>query len=140
MPRGINSRHSLAYIVLALSLVIPKAQSQTHLTFTTVTVRGAIHSEVNGADGFGDIVGFYIDANHVVHGFKDVAGKITTINFPGATGTRATGIDLNDIFIVGWYTDSKHTPHGFRLTAGQFTTVDVPNAAWTRALSVNSVG
>jgi uncharacterized membrane protein len=63
----------------------------------------------------------------VEHGFKDVAGKFTTINFPGSTGTRAYGIDLNAEFIVGTYTDSHVTAHGFRLDySGKYTTVDVP--------------
>jgi hypothetical protein len=143
---GIVSRWTVSSLVLtclsvAVSLAAPKAQSQTHLTFTTVDVRGATHSEANGVSLAGEIVGFYVDSKLVEHGFKDVNRKITTINFPGSTGTRAYGIDLNAEFIVGSYTDSNFTPHGFQLnSSGKFTTVDVPGAAWTRAMSVNTAG
>jgi uncharacterized membrane protein len=129
-----------AFVVLALTLAIPGARSQTIRTFTRLDVPQAIHTEANGIDGADDVVGFFIDSKHVEHGFKDVAGSITTIDVPGATGTRASGIDLNDNFVVGSFTDSTFTPHGFLLASGQFTTIDVPNAAWTRAFSVNSLG
>jgi hypothetical protein len=139
MSRWTVSSLVLTCFLLAVSLAVPKAQSQRLLTFTTVDVRGATHTEANGVNLAGEIVGFYVDSKRVEHGFKDVAGKITTINFPGSTGTRAYGIDTNAIFIVGSYTDSTFTPHGFQLDAsGKFTTVDVPGAAWTRVLSVNS--
>lgn len=140
MSESTRSRALAAFSVLVVIVSAPRGQAQTSLTFRSLTVAGAIHTEANGADEAGDIVGFYIDSSHVEHGFKDVAGKITTINFPGATGTRVYGIDLNHIFIVGSYTDSHLTPHGFRLQSGTFTTIDVPGAAWTRALSVNSHG
>jgi hypothetical protein len=126
---------------LAMTMVVPRAHGRTHFTFTSIDAPGAIYTEANGVSASGEIVGFYLDSKHVEHGFKDVAGKISTIDFPGATGTRAYGVDLNDIFIVGTYTDSALIPHGFELdNSGRFTTVDVPGAVWTRALSVNSSG
>lgn len=128
-------------LVVSASVAVPNAQAQRDLEFTRVDVRRATHTEATGVDGAGEIVGFYVDSKRVEHGFRGVAGKITTITFPGSTGTRANGIDLNGVNIVGSYTDSTFTPHGFLLHfSGKFTTIDVPGAAWTRALSVNTIG
>jgi len=122
--------------------------SQAQLTFTIVDVSGARQTVISDIDGFGDIVGFFVDSSGVTHGFRKRLGSANSatgaftqpINVPGSTGTWATGIDLNHIFVVGWYTDSNSIPHGFELASGKFTTVDVPGAMWTRALSVNSSG
>jgi hypothetical protein len=116
------------------------AQEQEPLSFTRVDVGGAVETVVTDIDGFGDLVGFYRNAKGVHHGFRKMAGRITSISVPGSTGTWVTGIDLNNIFVVGWYKDSRSKPHGFQLASGKFTTIDVPGAAWTRAFSVNSEG
>lgn len=135
------SKLVLSFSILAATLASGKAWSQTHLAFTSLTVDGSSHTEANSVDDAGDIVGFYVDSKGTEHGFKSAAGKIIPINFPGSTGSRAYGIDLNDFYIVGSYTDSTFTPHGFRLDgSGQFTTIDVPDSAWSRALSVKSDG
>ena len=132
---------------LALGLC-PTLLSQTQMTFATIDVPGARQTVAADIDGFGDVVGFYEDSSGVTHGFRKPPGNAASatggftrpINFPNSSGTWATGIDLNDIFVVGWYTDAKSVAHGFELASGQFTTVDVPGAVWTRALSVNSLG
>ena len=42
----------------------------------------------------GTIVGYYIDADAVAHGFiRSVDGKYTIIDVPGAAGTQAYGIN-----------------------------------------------
>ena len=133
---------SKTLISLALyCLSLPFAHSQTPRIFTRIDVRGATHTEANGIDRLGDVVGFFVDSKLVEHGFKISQGKTTVINFPGSTGTRAYGIDLNGEFVVGTFTDATGIPHGFQLNStGKLTQIDVPGAAWTRALSVNSVG
>ena len=130
----------LSLIALAFGLVALRAHAQTSLTFTTVDVPGARSTEVTGADIDGNLVGFYVGAKGVSHGFHQVGGKITFINFPGSTGTVATSVDLDSFFIVGWYTDSASVAHGFKLSGKTFKTIDVPDAVWTRALSVNTDG
>jgi hypothetical protein len=136
---------SLLVLTICTSLVLPAAQAQilSFQNFKSVTVDGSTHTEVNGIGGPTDgiIVGFYVDSNGVEHGFETVAGKITPIDVPGSTGTRAYGVDLNDFYVVGTYTDSKLVVHGFELRpSGKFATIDVPHAVWTRAFSVNSAG
>ena len=138
-----RSSSSVLVVVAFLTVCIgtcPNAWSQLALAFTTVDVQGATQTAVTDIDGLGDLIGFYRDSKGLYHGFRDSQGTITRIDFPGAIGTWANGIDLNDVFIVGWYTDSKLVAHGFRLTSGKFSTVDVPGARWTRALAVNSLG
>lgn len=63
-----------------------------------------------------------------------------TVDFPGATGTYAEGI--NGTTIVGDYQDSSGT-HGFVRSGGIFTSLDFPTApqgSETHAFGVNSSG
>ena len=158
MTRGfIQSRHfrrarfwTLIAILPMLFAVSPsQAQIFQHLVFTSVTVPGATETEVTGTairrqgNGEGDIVGFYVDSRGVNHGFlKDTAGKITTIDVPGSTGTWVYGIELSAAYIAGSYTDSNLVAHGFLrpLPTGEFKTIDVPGAAWTKAYTVDLDG
>lgn len=158
MTRGfIQSRHFCRAPFLALIAILPmllagspsQAQIFQHLVFQSVTVPGATETEVTGTamrrqgSGESDVVGFYMDSTGVNHGFlKNQAGKITTIDVPGSTGTWVYGIELSAEYIAGWYTDSNLVPHGFvrPLPTGDFTTIDVPSAAWTRAYTVNLDG
>jgi len=65
------------------------------------------------------IVGAYIDAQGVSHGFIDRRGAFTTLNDPLAgtapgQGTVAFALNNRGI-IVGIYADSHGTTHGFKL-------------------------
>lgn len=85
----------------------------------------------------GEITGYYMDVNNVVHGFiRSPEGKFTTFDAPGAdtspqpspfslVGTIPTGI--NDAgAITGYYVDASGNDHGFlRSPEGVFTTFDV---------------
>lgn len=66
----------------------------------------------------------------------------TTIDFPGAPRTIATGINFAGT-IVGdfcFICKSFEDLHGYVLTQGTFTEIDFPDAAWTRPLGINDVG
>src|SRR5437870_5520124 len=65
--------------------------------------------------------------------------NFTSIDFPGATLTRATGINAQGQ-IVGRYTDSTGTFHGFLLSDGVYTSIDFPSALFTIAHGINSEG
>jgi hypothetical protein len=83
----------------------------------------------------GAIVGTYLDANNVFHGFvRSPDGRFTTFEAPGAdttandfNGTWAQGIsDLGEI--TGYYDDSMGVAHGYvRSPAGAFRTFDSPD-------------
>jgi|SRR6267154_1271105 len=65
--------------------------------------------------------------------------SFTAFNFPGASGTRATGLnDRGDI--VGDYRDSSGVPHGYLLSHGTFTSFDPPGSVLTRGLAINNLG
>ena len=65
--------------------------------------------------------------------------SFTAINFPGATRTRALG--LNDMGnIVGDFIDSSGVFHGYVLSRGNFTTFDPPGSIQTRGLAINNRG
>jgi uncharacterized membrane protein len=59
-------------------------------------------------------VGFYSDSSFKVHGFLLRNGTFTTIDAPGATDSRASGINPQGD-IVGFYSDNSGQ-HGFLLT------------------------
>jgi hypothetical protein len=80
----------------------------------------------------GKIVGFYLDANFVQHGYLLSGGQYTTIDDPNAgtsagQGTFAAGINASGD-IGGAYTDANFVQHGFLLSGGQYTTIDEPDA------------
>jgi len=77
----------------------------------------------------GVVVGYFIDANGVAHGFiRSVQAKYTIIDVPGATGTQAYGIN-DEGTVVGWWFEPNGVYHGYlRDHHGNFTTFDVPGA------------
>lgn len=94
----------------------------------------------------GTIVGIYIDAGSLYHGFlRGPAGEFTTLDAPGAgssVGTRfrtflssinisAGSITINGRgTITGNYVDSNNVSHGFlRAPGGPFTRFDAPGAS-----------
>jgi hypothetical protein len=88
----------------------------------------------------GTIVGYYVDADNVNHGFiRSVNGNYTTIDVPGAAGTQAFGINEKGT-VVGWWFEPNGVGscpkekvicyHGYLFDKkGNFTYFDVPGAA-----------
>lgn len=69
---------------------------------------------------------------------KSLAATFSTIDYPGATTTVASGVnDAGDV--VGSYTAS-FLNHGFLLRSGTFTTIDFPGAYSTAAQAINESG
>jgi probable HAF family extracellular repeat protein len=101
--------------------------------FTTLSVPGALFTQVNAINGSGQlIVGAYTDANFVGHGFFDAGGSFFTLDDPnGIPGaTQATGVnDSGDI--VGFYEDASGQTHGYLYSGGVFTPLDDPAASGT---------
>jgi hypothetical protein len=62
----------------------------------------------------------------------------TTIDFPGASTTRVSGINPQGD-IVGQY-NSAGVTHGFLLSGDTFTTIDFPGASLTTARDINPQG
>ncbi len=109
-------------------------------TFTTIDFPGATSGWPWNINTHGDIVGYYVSADKVTHGYLLSGGQYSTIDFPGAISTIAFGINPGGD-IVGSYTvdpapNASLAPtgsvvHGFLLKGGQFTTIDFPGAVST---------
>lgn len=93
------------------------------------------------------IVGTYIDAGGVSHGFfleGDPANPANyqTIDYPGASATEAR--DINEFGeIVGFYQDGSGIHHGFLLqgnpdTIGNFSSIDHPSGIETYAYALDN--
>jgi hypothetical protein len=86
---------------------------------------------------WGAVVGTYLDANNVFHGFvRSPKGKFTTFEIPGADTTAGSfngtvAQSINDWGeITGYWADATGVAHGFvRRPWGAFETFDVPGAA-----------
>jgi hypothetical protein len=66
-------------------------------------------------------------------------GTYTQIDYPGAAGTLAYGIDTAGD-ISGYYVDAKDVYHGFFLSDGVYTTIDYPDAQGTYIYGMNDEG
>ena len=68
------------------------------------------HCRALGSNSGGQIVGAYLDARKRVHGFLREGRRLRRIDFPGAKGTFASGIDDRGR-VVGSYTeDATYSP------------------------------
>lgn len=87
--------------------------------------------------GFGEVQPHSDRFLHQQAGHGENPGfKFTTIDYPGALGTQAAGINAQGS-IVGAFDDSD-TRHGFLLRDGQFTPIDAPGATFTFAKCINA--
>jgi probable HAF family extracellular repeat protein len=116
--------------------------------FTIIDVPGSTGSTVNGINDAGQMVGVFATTTcdpqpptscPGAQSFFLDTGVFTTINFPGATDTVASGIN-NAGKIVGQFTDQSGTIHGFVLDADGFTQIDAPGATRTALAGINDAG
>ena len=60
------------------------------------TIPGATTATATGVNETGQVCGFYTDTAKVMHGLLLNLGHFTILNFPGATGTQAFGLNNQD--------------------------------------------
>lgn len=82
-----------------------------------------------GINSAGAIIGFYVDANSVQHGFvRAPSAQITEFDPTGSVFTNPNAIDEPGE-ITGFYVDASGVGHGFlRALNGTITTLDAPGA------------
>jgi uncharacterized membrane protein len=99
------------------------------------------YTDVYGINDLDQIVGFYVDASNVEHGFlRDSDGTFITIDLPGAQDLILTGINKSGE-IVGNYIDSELNFQSFLLSPnGQVTLIVENGAAETHAYGINNQG
>src|SRR5689334_16018317 len=113
-------------LAIALSLAFcaaPTARSGP-APFTTVDFPNAVFTDCVGINRFGDIVGHYVDASGIDHGYLLHKGGFSTVDFPGGEGGHVHDINSSGA-IVGMYLTGKRY-HGFVLNGSAYTTIDFP--------------
>jgi hypothetical protein len=144
----------LIFFTFGASAAWSQAQPQWKHKIVTFDVPGAGTGAGQGTLPIGIvqggwIMGSYIDANSVSHGFlRAPDGTITKFDVPGAG--KGAGQGTIEVFgmtpgleIVGTYADANNVHHGFlRTLRGKFTTFDAPfpGTAGTGSLAVNWSG
>jgi hypothetical protein len=76
-----------------------------------------------------------------MHGWLQVWGRVTLLEFPGATATRALGLN-NKGQAVGSYTDSSSNTHGFvyMVSTKKWQSIDDPSGIDTVVNGINDNG
>jgi uncharacterized membrane protein len=113
--------------LLAALLLVGIASALHAQTVTTFDAPYSTNTIPQANNRFGQITGYYEDANFVAHGFlRQLNGTFVTFDPTGSIRTQATSI--NDVGqITGYYFDAEQAPHGFvRQADGTFTTFDAP--------------
>ena len=78
-----------------------------------VPVAGVIVTQPNDINARGDIVGAYIDADNVTHGFRIHANNFLKIDFPDAVRTLVWGINAAGQMVGTYYDYSGAPARGF---------------------------
>ncbi len=117
-------------------------QAKAGYTFTTLDPPGSIRTEAQGINSCGEIVGFYEDAEHIVHGFLLIGEEYTffDVPVPGTTWTQGSGInDCGEI--VGRYI-ADGIQHGYkRLSDGSYELLpDPPDGNSPQPYAINNSG
>jgi len=77
----------------AVLVLVGIAWNLSAQTITTFDAPGSTDTEPAAINGRGQITGYYLDTNRASHGFlRECNGALTTIDVPGSTNNKATGI------------------------------------------------
>jgi uncharacterized membrane protein len=109
-------------------------------TFTDIPgPKGATFTQAYGINDADTIVGVFVDAKYLSHGFLLKSGKYstyTTINVPGATNSEAWDIDNNGDVVYQW-SDAKGTHGALRLQGKYYKFDDPLGVGSTGATGIN---
>jgi hypothetical protein len=86
---------TLVLFVSQLSLVLMATQMSA-ITYRQLKVPGAISTSAVGINSSGQIVGYYSGSSGGYQGFLLSGGKYTTVDYPNAPNSFASGINDND--------------------------------------------
>ncbi len=107
-------------------------------TISTIDFPGATTTTPWGINTRGDIVGFYVGADKLTHGFLLSGDQYSTIEFRSGLSGGISGINAQGD-ISGTYSDGG-TVHAFLLSDGDYNTWDVPGATYTNTSGLNARG
>jgi uncharacterized membrane protein len=80
-------------------------------TITSFQFPGSLSTQALGVNNLGEIVGDYLDAGGVMHGFLDNLGAFTTLDPTGSTATTINGIN-DEGTVVGFYVNATGSTIG----------------------------
>lgn len=130
----------IAFSIVAAALTAGFAPAES---FNLTSFADPLHPKSTLARAINDegqIVGDYESFTAAfTTGFLYQNGAFTTINFPEATYTVATGIN-NAGEIVGYYADGFSRVHGFVYDRQSFSSIDTPNSVGTWISGINNKG
>jgi uncharacterized membrane protein len=107
----------------------PRIAAEPHDTSVqTLDFPGAMLTRAFGINARGDIVGLYIDAQNVTHGWLLKDGRYFSIDVPGAIRTNAVAIN-SEGQVAGRYDTPDMVAHGYVLSGDTVETIDAPGAA-----------
>ena len=114
-------------------------------TFTTVAVAGASSVVAAAINNSGSVAGFFSGPAGATEGFVlRPSGQMSVLDFPGATMTRALGVNDSGEVVGDYQLGRGHRArtHGFTWTQRHgFTTVDGPDGAVDTTINgVNNAG
>ena len=94
--------------------------------FTTfVHPKSVYGTQLMGINKYGSTVGWYIDSNRMTHGFKRYSnGSISTLDYPGAGQSAATGINDSGTVIGSYYGNGGS--NGYIHHSGNWATLNFP--------------
>ena len=115
---------------------IPPAVSYSYIT---LDMPGAANTNANGINETSQVVGSYLGASGLTHGFIYSGGSYSTLDPPGSTYTSAQGINASGQ-IMGTYQDVKGTTRSFSFIGGNYTTLTASGATYTYANGISSNG
>jgi hypothetical protein len=117
----------LRNIFISVGVLFASAQLLPAGSFTTFDPPGSTFTSPSAITPSGVIIGSYLDASGVTHGFlRTPSGSFTTIDVPGSPFTTPTSITPGGV-IIGWYGDASGGDHGFlRALDGSITSFDAP--------------
>ena len=122
---------------------VPYVYDEMGGVFEVYTIPGATGgAQATGINNSDDVCGFYIDKNGVNHGWLEIQGQLTILNYPDSTGTQALGLN-NKGLVVGSWTDSSGNSHGFVYTISTktFESMDDPDGIGTTIVNgINNAG
>jgi probable HAF family extracellular repeat protein len=105
-----------------------------------------LETSATGINDRRQIVGSYVDADAVYHGYlRDRRGRLTNVDLPGAVATAPAGIN-NRGQIVGRYYESAPIRgpdarfRGYLQDGRKLIRIDVPGALQTQAVDINNRG
>jgi hypothetical protein len=110
--------------------------------FEAFSILKSVSAQATGINNSSSVCGFYVDAGGVNHGWLQVQGHFTVLDYPGSTGTQALGLN-NKGLVVGSWTDTSNNSHGFVYTVStsSFQSVDDPDGVGTTIVNgINDKG